>query len=190
MTFEEKINEIIQNYNLGNFLKAESLAKSLLIRNAKDYQLCNIYGLILRKRNKTEGAISYFQKSTYIKSDFFEAHFNLLQLLYDLKKFDEAILQSKECLKINSKSVGTLLLLGNLYNKLNQEKESEKYFHEILKIDSKNSNAYYSLGNLYKKRADYEKAIDNYKLAIKFNKNYFAAYNNLGTLYKKLENLT
>ena len=186
MTFEEKIKDIIQNYNLGNFLKAESLAKSLLTRNTKDYQLCNIYGLILRKRNKTEGAISYFQKSIHIKSDFFEAHFNLLQLLYDLKKFDEAILQSKECLKINSKSIGTLLLLGNLYNKLNQEKESEKYFHEILKIDSKDSNAYYSLGNLYKKRADYEKAIDNYKLAIQFNKNYFAAYNNLGTLYQEI----
>ena len=70
MTFEEKINEIIQNYNLGNFLKAASLAKSLLTRNAKDYQLCNIYGLILLKLHKTEGAISYFQKSIHIKSDF------------------------------------------------------------------------------------------------------------------------
>ena len=186
MTFEEKIKDIIQNYDLGNFLKAESIAKRLLTRNAKDYQLCNIYGLILLKLNKIEGAISYFQKSIHIKSDFFEAHFHLLQLLYDLKKYDEAILQSKECLKINSKSIGTLLLLGNLYNKLNQEKESEKYFHEILKIDSKDSNAYYSLGNLYKKRADYEKAIDNYKLAIQFNKNYFAAYNNLGTLYQEI----
>ena len=186
MTFEEKIKDIIQNYDLGNFLKAESIAKRLLTRNAKDYQLCNIYGLILLKLNKLEGAISYFQKSIHIKSDFFEAHFHLLQLLYDLKKYDEAILQSKECLKINSKSIGTLLLLGNLYNKLNQEKESEKYFHEILKIDSKDSNAYYSLGNLYKKRADYEKAIDNYKLAIQFNKNYFAAYNNLGTLYQEI----
>ena len=186
MTFEKKINEITQNYNLGNFLKAESLAKSLLTKNAKDYQLCNIYGLILQKRNKTEGAISYFQKSIYIKSDFFEAHFNLLQLLYDLKKFDEAILQSKECLKINSKSIDTFLLLGNLYDKLNQDKESEKYFREILKINSEDSNAYYSLGNLYKKKADYEKAIDNYKLAIKFNKNYFAAYNNLGTLYQEI----
>ena len=49
MTFEEKIKNIIQNYNLGNFLKAESLAKSLLTKSAKDYQLCNIYGLILQK---------------------------------------------------------------------------------------------------------------------------------------------
>ena len=128
MTFEEKINEIIQNYNLGNFLKAASLAKSLLIKNAKDYQLCNMYGLILLKLNKTEGAISYFQKSIRIKSDFFEAHSNLLKLFYDLKKYDEVILQSKECLKINSKSIDTFLLLGNLYNKLNQENESEKYF--------------------------------------------------------------
>jgi len=186
MTFEEKIKDIIQNYNLGNFLKAESIAKSLLTRKAQDYQLCNIYGLILLKLNKTEGAISYFQKSIHIKSDFFEAHFHLLQSFYDLKKYDEAILQSKKCLKINSKSTDTLLLLGNLYNKLNQEKKSEEYFREILKINSKDSNAYYSLGNLYKKKADYEKAIDNYKLAIKFNKNYFAAYNNLGTLYQEI----
>ena len=186
MTFEEKIKDIIQNYNLGNFLEAESLAKSLLTRNAKDYQLCNIYGLILLKLNKTEGAVSYFQKSINIKSDFFEAHFNLLQSFYDLKKYDEAILQSKKCLKINSKSIKTFLLLGNLYDKLNQEKKSEKYFSEILKIDSKDSNAYYSLGNLYKKKANYEKAIYNYKLAIKFNENYFASYNNLGTLYQEI----
>ena len=186
MTFEKKIKDIIQNYVLGTFLKAESIAKSLLTRNAKDYQLCNIYGLILLKLNKIEGAISYFQKSIHIKSDFFEAHFHLLQSLYDLKKYDEAILQSKKCLKINSKSTDTLLLLGNLYNKLNQEKKSEKYFREILKINSKDSNAYYSLGNLYEKKADYEKAIDNDKLAIKFNENYFPSYNNLGTLYQEI----
>ena len=186
MTFEEKIKELIQNYNLGHFLKAESLAKSLAKKDTRDYQLCNMYGLILLKLNKTEGAIKYFQKSIRIKSDFFEAHYNLLKLLYDLKKYDEAILESKECLKINSKSIDTLILLGNLYNKLNQEKESEKYFREILKINSEDSNAYYSLGNLYKKNTDYEKAIYNYKLAIKFNKNYFAAYNNLGTLYQEI----
>jgi len=186
MIFEEKIKEIIQNYNLGNFLKAENLVKRLLARNSKDYQLCNIYGLILLKLHKTEGAISYFQRSIHIKSNFFEAHFNLLKLLYDLKKYDEAILQSKKCLKINSKSKGTLLLLGNLYNKLNQDKKSEKYFREILKINSADSNAYYSLANLYKKKVDYEKAIDNYKFAIKFNKNYFAAYNNLGALYQEI----
>ena len=186
MIFEEKIKEVIQNYNLGNFLKAENLVKRLLTRNSKDYQLCNIYGLILLKLYKTERAISYFQKSIHIKSNFFEAHFNLLKSLYDLKKYNEAILQSKKCLKINSKSTGTLLLLGNLYNKLNQDKKSEKYFHEILKINSEDSNAYYSLANLYKKKVDYEKAIDNYKLAIKFNKNYFAAYNNLGSLYQEI----
>jgi len=186
MIFEEKIKEIIQNYNLGNFLKAENLVKRLLTRNSKDHQLCNIYGLILLKLHKTEGAISYFQRSIHIKSNFFEAHFNLLKLLYDLKKYDEAILQSKKCLKINSKSTNTLLLLGNLYSKLNQDNKSEKYFREILKINSEDSNAYYSLANLFKKKVDYEKAIDNYKFAIKFNKNYFAAYNNLGALYQEI----
>jgi len=35
MTFEEKIKDIILNYNLGNFLKAESLAKSLLTKTRR-----------------------------------------------------------------------------------------------------------------------------------------------------------
>ena len=89
MTFEEKIKDIIQNYNLGNFLKAESLAKSLLTKNVKDYQLCNIYGLILLALKKTEGAISYFQKSINIKEDYFEGHYNLLKAFYNLKKYDK-----------------------------------------------------------------------------------------------------
>ena len=116
MTFEEKIKKIIHNYNLGNFLKAESLAKNLLTRNEKDYQLYNLYGLILQKINKTEGAINYFQKSIHIKPDFVDAQLNLLRLLYDLKKYNEAIIQSKKCLKIDPKSKDTFLTLGNMYN--------------------------------------------------------------------------
>ena len=158
MTFEEKIREIIKSYNLNNFLRAESLAKSLLTKDTTDYQLCNIYGLILNKLGKTEGAINYFQKSIRIKPDFLEAQFNLFQLFYDLKKYDQAILQSEKCLKINPISVDTFLLLGNLYDKLNNEKKSEQCFLEIIKINSKDSNAYYSLGNLYKKKKDYKTA--------------------------------
>ena len=45
--FERKIGEIVKNCNLGFFLKAEGLAKKLLEKNKKNYQLCNIYGLIL-----------------------------------------------------------------------------------------------------------------------------------------------
>ena len=68
---KKKLKKQSNIYNLGNFLKAESLVKRLLTRNPKDYQLCNIYGLILLKLRKTEGAISYFQKSIHIKSNFF-----------------------------------------------------------------------------------------------------------------------
>ena len=66
MAFEEKIKDIIQNYNLGSFLKAESLAKSLLTKNVKDYQLCNIYGLIFLQ------TLNLFLSSKVILSILFE----------------------------------------------------------------------------------------------------------------------
>ena len=185
-TFERKIGEIVKNFNLGFFVKAEGLAKKLLEKNKQNYQLCNIYGLILFKNNKVELAINYFHRSIKIKSDFFEAHFNLFRSFYRLKQYDEAILQSQKCLKLNPKSIDTLILLGNIYNNKNQEKVSENYYLEILNINSKESKAYYSLGNLYQKKKEYDKAINNYNLAIKFNKNDIGSYNNLGVLYQEI----
>ena len=78
-------------------------------------------------------------------------------------------MQSKKCLELNSKSIDTLLILGNLYYNLNKEKESEYYYREILKINSKESNAYYSLGYLYKKKRDYEKSGPKSRKARKSN---------------------
>ena len=86
MAFEEKIKEILDNFNLGNFLKAEGIAKSLLAKNIKHYQLYYIYGLTLVKLDKNEGAISYLQKSIHLKPDFFEAHFNLSYLFYKVQQ--------------------------------------------------------------------------------------------------------
>ena len=51
MTFEEKINLIINNYQSGSYIEAEVLARDLLEKNKDDYQLLNIYGLIQIKLN-------------------------------------------------------------------------------------------------------------------------------------------
>ena len=186
MTFEEKINLIINNYQSGSYIEAEVLARDLLEKNKDDYQLLNIYGLIQIKLKKSELAISYFKRSTKIKSDFFDAYFNLSVAFNNLRKLDEAILPLKKCLKINPQSTETLIFLGNLYLKKNQEKYSEQYYVEVLKFNSKHYIALYSLANLYKKQKKYDKAIDHYKLAIKHYDNAFASHNNLATLYQDI----
>ncbi len=186
MTFEEKINSIINKYQSGSYIEAEVLASDLLKKNEYDYQLLNIYGLILIKLKRLELSIGYFQRSSKIKPDFFDAYFNLSVSFNELKRFDDAILPLKECLKINPQSTQTLIFLGNLYFKKNQEKISEHYYSEVLKIDSKHNIAFYSLANLYKKQKKYDKAISHYKLAIKYYNNDFASYNNLATLYQDI----
>ena len=67
MTFEQKINSVINSYQSGSYIEAEAIASDLLKKYKDDYQLLNIYGLILLKLNKSEIAISYFQRSTKIK---------------------------------------------------------------------------------------------------------------------------
>ena len=132
MTFEEKINLIINNYQSGSYIEAEVLASDLLKKNQDNYQLFNIYGLILIKLKKAEVAISHFQRSIKIKEDFFDAYFNLAVAFNNLKKFDEAIFPLKKCLNINSQSIQTLVFLGNIYSKLNQDKISEDYYFKVI----------------------------------------------------------
>ena len=61
----------------------------------------------------------------------------------DLRKFEEAILPLKECLKINPKAISANISFSwKLYMiKLNQEKISENYYNQLLKFNSKNCNS-------------------------------------------------
>ena len=67
MTFEQKINSVINSWvNLVLILKQKAIAKAIyLTKSIKMIINCvNIYGLILLKLdNKSEIAISYFQRS-------------------------------------------------------------------------------------------------------------------------------
>ena len=100
MILKEKIESIVNKYRSGFYVEAETLANDLIKKNIDDYQLINIYGLILVKLKKVETAIKNFQRSVKIKPDFFDGHFNSAVAYNILGKYDNAILSLKECLKM------------------------------------------------------------------------------------------
>ena len=51
MILKEKIESIVNKYRAGFYVEAETLANNLIKKNIDDYQLINIYGLILVKLN-------------------------------------------------------------------------------------------------------------------------------------------
>ena len=71
----------------------------------------------LYKQDNIPKSIDYFEKALQIKPDFYEAHYNLSQILMSVNKTDEAIKSLEEIAKLKPDDSENLYNLGKLYYK-------------------------------------------------------------------------
>ena len=88
--------------------------------------------------NQTDKSIEYFTKALELKPDFYEAHYNLAQILMSLDRYDEAIKSLEEIEKLRPNDSENLYNLGKIYYKKGYLSKS----HEYLKKISVNSAQY------------------------------------------------
>lgn len=79
----------------------------------------NLYNeaIDLYSQDEIEKSIDYFIKALELKPDFYEAHYNLAQILMSLNKNDEAIKSLEEIAKIKPDDTENLYNLGKTYFK-------------------------------------------------------------------------
>ena len=96
----------------GNFAFCEeeqdNLEKAANLYN----EAIDLYG-----QDEVEKSIDYFIKALELKPDFYEAHYNLAQILMSLNKNDEAIKSLEEIAKIKPNDSENLYNLGKTYYK-------------------------------------------------------------------------
>ena len=119
--------------------------------------------------------------SSYSEAEIFH---NQLGLLYkEQGMLDKAIKEYEEALKINPRTIQSLINLGNAYYaKEWYDKAIETYF-KSLAIDPNNVDALNNLANVYYQKRMFDKAVAGYKKALSINPGYIDAYNNLGSVY-------
>jgi tetratricopeptide (TPR) repeat protein len=100
----------------------------------------NLYNeaIDLYSQDKIEQSIDYFIKALELKPDFYEAHYNLAQILMSLNKNDEAIKSLEEIAKIKPDDPENLYNLGKTYYKKGYLSKS----YECLKAITVNSPQY------------------------------------------------
>ena len=69
------------------------------------------------KQDDVDRSIDYFEKAIKIKPDFYEAHYNISQILMSLNKNDEALKSLEEIAKIKPYDTENLYNLGKTYYK-------------------------------------------------------------------------
>ena len=96
-------------------------------------QAANLYNeaIDFYKQDDVDKSIEYFTKALEIKPDFYEAHYNLAQILMSLNKNDEALKSLEEIQKIKPNDTENLYNLGKTYFKKGYLSKSHEYLKQI-----------------------------------------------------------
>ena len=95
----------------------------------------------LYKQDKIDKSIENFTKALELKPDFYEAHYNLAQILMSLNKNDEAIKSLEEIAKLKPEDSENLYNLGKTYFKKGYLSKSYEYLKKIAINDAQYDSA-------------------------------------------------
>jgi tetratricopeptide (TPR) repeat protein len=109
---------------------------------------------------------------------------NNLGIAYDeVGRYEEAIEEFQEALRLDSGYIEVHNNLAVTYDKMGRYEEAIMELQEALRINPDYMEAHTNLGNIYVKLGRYDQAIAELKEAIKLNPSYAPAHNNLGNIY-------
>ena len=108
-------------------------------------------------------------------------------ILFELKRYDQSILQLNKSLEIKSDFAQAYNSLGNVYLKKNEFEKSILNFDNAIRLKPDYFEAMSNKANVYYKMKNYELALKNYDQAISINQNFQAAYEGKARISKILE---
>jgi len=203
-------------------LAAENFENSLKLY-FKLYQeenllITNIYinlSVVMRHLMKFDLSEDYCKKAiNFLKKSHDEEHYSLAKaynnlglVYYSREKYDDAIYNFKESLKIskedNLEVAHVYINLGNVYyNRAEYDIGIENYMKGIDLLEKAYggmhpdlASAYNNLGEAYLQLKKYDKAVENHEKSIEINKKYFEEdhpsfafyYENFASLYRSME---
>jgi protein O-GlcNAc transferase len=109
-------------------------------------------------------------------------------ILYEIKKFDEAIKYWKKTISLNENYFFGYNNLGNAYFKINKKKEALENYTKAINIKSDYFEAYHNRANVYFKLKNINAALDDYNSALKIKYDYLPSLKSRAEIFKKRKN--
>jgi tetratricopeptide (TPR) repeat protein len=103
-----------------------------------------------------------------------------------LGRYQDAMEDCRQAVKIKPDYAEAYLNLGNAYGSLNRNQDAIDAHKQAIKIKPDYAKAYFNIGCDYDKLNRISEAIDAYRQAIKIRPDYAEAFNNLGKAYGRL----
>lgn len=151
-------------------------------RKGNYYHLLNTDGL----DGETAGLLTGYYQSFKLASGIGLSHniHNNLGLAYDrIGKYEEAIKELNEALRLNPGYIEVHNNLGVTYDRRGMHEEAVNELKVALKLNPDYTEAHCNLGNIYASSGKFEEAAGELLEALRINPDFAMAHNNLGNIY-------
>lgn len=162
-------------------LAKKFLEHSLSIDKSQYLPLYNL-GVMFEIEEKFTDAISYYQQSLNNNPNYYDARFNLANVLKKIQKFEDAFIESKQLVELK-KDYDSLNLYGSILFELNKLDSALKIFTE-LNLQYKNPSTLNNIAKIYKKLGDQEKFFSTLKESYELDKKFPQTNHNFGIYYE------
>tara|TARA_B100001564_G_scaffold354515_1_gene365240 strand:+ start:976 stop:2955 length:1980 start_codon:yes stop_codon:yes gene_type:complete len=152
----EKLSEILDLYKNKNLSLAEKKCLDLISKTEPNFEILNIYAVIL----------------------------------FQLKNYDEAIIQWKKAIDLNPTYYFGYNNLGNVYVILDKLDIALQNYDKAIELNNSYFEAFYNRGNVYLRLKEFNDALKNFEKSISFKKDYIPAIKGKAIVLKKLERFT
>lgn len=177
--YYEKFKQLLNDKKYEKAREILEKAKKILY----DYRYHFYYGLLFAKLEDYENAEIELKRSISMNPNFYIGYYELGNVLYLKKEFDDAIEMYLKAFELNKEFFLPLLKIGDAYFENGQLKDAETTYKAALKIE-KNPQIYLRLGVLYNYMQKYEKAEKMFKEGLSVEYKPELAYNLSFTLTK------
>lgn len=126
----------------------------------------------------------------FIKTKEILTALNLVEDYLKDKKYNKAISELENILKLDSNNIDALMYLGEIYFNLKEYYMAKINFEKILVLDNNDISSHLYLGRIYLNLMNYEKALLEFKEVLSLDKNNLDAIFYLSGAYFNLENYT
>ena len=173
---------IVQS-NLNKFAESEeSYKRALKFRPYYPDCLFNLATLYLKTKD-FQKAVETFEKAIEQNSEHFSAHTNLVILLDDLGKYEEAEFKAKQALKVFPDKADFYFHLANIYGKVNKFQHAENLYQKAIELSHAKVPIYFvNFGVLYHRWKKFKEARKYYQMALKLDPYLKSALSNLASL--------
>ncbi len=171
--------ELLKN---KKFIQAEKKCALLIKKVSPNYDLHNIYAVILFQLKRYDNSILEWQKAIKLKPDYYFGYNNLGNAFLLKNDLNQALLNYDEAIKINPDYYEAIYNKANIFLKLKNFSNALKYYDKVLSLKNDYVAAYQGKAIVYKKIEQFNEAINEWQKVIELTPANDHAYIQKGDL--------